>query len=290
MAISPAHKFGQDLGNLLETIVLEKILKPRLEKIANANKFYLDSQIERPVRKGKKISWADQYGNHHDLDFVIEKGGTPEKLGTPVAFVEAAWRRYTKHSKNKAQEIQGAILPIVARHQLSAPFCGVVLAGEFSEPSLVQLRNNNFYVLHILYKNVIEAFLSIGFDISFNEKTSDDKYVLAIKRFLELSDDEKDVISNALIKLSCLEIKEFMDALQNSLERNIIKILLIPLFGTEVRYASIDSALNGMKNIDSLQGYGKLQKIEIVVDYSNGDSIRASFTTAKTASLFLRGL
>ena len=36
MAKSPAHKFGQDLGKLLEDVVLYKILKPRLEAFAQA--------------------------------------------------------------------------------------------------------------------------------------------------------------------------------------------------------------------------------------------------------------
>jgi hypothetical protein len=34
MARSPSHKFGQDLGNLLEQIVLDDILKPRLLEFA----------------------------------------------------------------------------------------------------------------------------------------------------------------------------------------------------------------------------------------------------------------
>ncbi|PYU96302.1 MAG: hypothetical protein DMG25_02190, partial [Acidobacteria bacterium] len=64
----------------------------------------------------------------HDLDYVLERGGTEDTLGVPIAFIESAWRRYTKHSKNKAQEIEAAVMPIAltfARHQ---PFCGAVVA------------------------------------------------------------------------------------------------------------------------------------------------------------------
>lgn len=127
MAQSPSHKFGQQLGKLLEDIVLYDILKPRLEQFAQVKNYYLDWQRSRPARKGKRVTWEDKYGNKHDLDFVIEADGTDSKLGRPVAFIESAWRRYTKHSKNKAQEIQGAILPIIELHHLSAPFYGVVL-------------------------------------------------------------------------------------------------------------------------------------------------------------------
>ena len=41
MAGSPSHKFGQDLGNLLEYVVLYLILKPRLEEFTAKNKYFL---------------------------------------------------------------------------------------------------------------------------------------------------------------------------------------------------------------------------------------------------------
>src|SRR3990172_6168045 len=108
MAESPAHKFGQVIGELLETVVL-----PQLDAFCKNQGLYLDHQKKgRPARTGKKVTWEDQYGNVHDLDFVIERDGTDEKNGRPLAFIETAWRRYIKHSRNKAQEIQGAILPL----------------------------------------------------------------------------------------------------------------------------------------------------------------------------------
>lgn len=51
-------------------------------------------------------------GNAHDLDFVLERGGSDDKIGMPAAFIETAWRRYTKHYRNNAQEIQGALEPL----------------------------------------------------------------------------------------------------------------------------------------------------------------------------------
>lgn len=100
MAELPSHTFGQYLGNLLEIVFL-----PELDEFCATHGLYLDKHGVRPVRKGKKATWIDGYGNSHDLDFVIEKNGTPHAMGRPLAFIEAAWRRYTKHSRNKAQEI-----------------------------------------------------------------------------------------------------------------------------------------------------------------------------------------
>ena len=104
MAQSPSHRFGQIIGEVLEAAVL-----PLMRQFANSHELYLDQRGVRPCRSTRKCSWVDLNGNTHDLDFVLERGGTPDKVGTPVAFIETAWRRYTKHSRNKVQEIQGPL-------------------------------------------------------------------------------------------------------------------------------------------------------------------------------------
>lgn len=147
MAQSPAHKFGQIIGDTLELA-----LEPLLISVARKHNLYLDRKGIRIARgKKKKVSWKDKYGNVHDLDYVFERDGTPKNIGTPLAFIEIAWRRYTKHSRNKAQEIQGAIMPLKETHCRSCPFIGVVLAGEFTKGSLDQLRSLNFAVLYFPY-------------------------------------------------------------------------------------------------------------------------------------------
>ena len=109
----------------------------------------------------------------HDLDYVLERGGTNHALGVPVAFIETAWRRYTKHSRNKAQEIQGAILPLVEKYRNSSPFIGVVLAGVFTKGALNQLQTSGFVVLYFSYETVVKAFRRFGVDAGFNEQTSE---------------------------------------------------------------------------------------------------------------------
>lgn len=147
MAASPAHRYGQIIGDILELTV-----EPFLQDFAQKYSLFLDRKGPRPTRKGVKLSWKDRNGNSHDLDFVLEKNGSPTRQGTPAAFVETAWRRYTKHSKNKVQEIQGAILPLVETYRNFGPFFGTILAGEFTEASLTQLRSLGFAVLHFPYK------------------------------------------------------------------------------------------------------------------------------------------
>lgn len=151
MADSPAHQFGQIIG-----LVLEKAVFPGLKALAEKHGLYLDLKGNRAARERKqKVSWLDLHGNSHDLDFVLERFGADHVHGAPVAFVECAWRRYTKHSKNKAQEIQGAISPLSYKYECHAPFVGVILAGDYTRPSLEQLRSLQYQVVHITYESVL---------------------------------------------------------------------------------------------------------------------------------------
>ncbi|MDZ8066597.1 MAG: hypothetical protein RMY64_13415 [Nostoc sp. DedQUE08] len=290
MAQSPSHKFGQQLGKLLEDIVLYDILKPRLEQFAQVKNYYLDWQRSRPARSGKKVTWEDKYGNKHDLDFVIEVDGTDKKLGRPVAFIESAWRRYTKHSKNKAQEIQGAILPIIELHHLSAPFYGVVLAGDFTKPALEQLKNNGFAVIYIPYKGVVSAFKVIDFDVAFDEDTPDESYTTAFRQLDSLTSSDKEKLRQALIRVCQEEVDRFMETLRNCLERYISNIVLIPLFGKRYEFDSIDDAISGLDTLKIDSPVGEFEKFEVIVDYNNSDTIRATFQNKNLLTDFLRKL
>lgn len=90
MAESPSHRFGQIVGEVLEIAV-----EPFLDAFAREYGLFLDKSGPRKARTGRKVSWRDKSGNVHDLDFVLERGGTDVVLGHPVAFIETAWRRYT---------------------------------------------------------------------------------------------------------------------------------------------------------------------------------------------------
>ena len=153
---------GKSLG-----IAFEMFVRSMLADVAREHGLYLDFKRPRKARGGQgKVTWQDGYGNKHDLDYVLERGGTEEDRGVPAAFIESAWRRYTKHSKNKAQEIEAAVMPVAltfARHQ---PFFGAVLAGEFTHNALQQLQSKGFAVLHVPYDSILMAFRQLGVDAS----------------------------------------------------------------------------------------------------------------------------
>ena len=173
MAVSLSHKFGQIIGD-----VLEGAMVPILYEVATKNNLFLDKKGKRNGRSGLKVTWKDKFGNDHDLDFVYEVGGSTDKKGYPVAFIESAWRRYTKHSRNKAQEIQGAIVPLQTTYENCCRFIGVILGGVFTDGALTQLRSLNFKVLYFPYEKIVKAFKSVGIDASFDEETPESEFCL----------------------------------------------------------------------------------------------------------------
>lgn len=137
MAKSPSHKLGQIAGYAMEEAFYEMLVP-----LAKEFGLYADRQEERkPARKGKFVQWADLNGNKHNLDFVLERGGSKSKIGVPAAFIESAWRRYTKHSVNKAGEISNALVPLRRTYVIHRPFLGAVVAGDWTSGGISQMES-----------------------------------------------------------------------------------------------------------------------------------------------------
>lgn len=276
MAESPAHRFGQLIGELLESVV-----RPQLEDFCGNQGLYLDHQKrERPARSGKKVSWTDQYGNAHDLDFVIEREGTDHQIGRPVAFIESAWRRYTKHSRNKAQEIQGAILPLAEKYRWNNPFLGTVLAGVFTEGSLDQLRSLGFQVLYFPYESLVAAFQSEGIDIAFDEGTPDHVFRKTTNRIENAPPEQMSRIRAHLVAANQAAIDSFFVALRRRLGRHVTRVVVIPLYGRVNGFTTIEAALRFLDGHMIYESSGEFRKYEIRVEFSNGDKVEA-FIEAK---------
>ncbi len=283
MAESPAHRFGQLIGELLESVV-----RPQLEDFCRDQGLYLDHQKrDRSARSGKKVAWTDQYGNTHDLDFVIEREGTDQQVGRPVAFIESAWRRYTKHSRNKVQEIQGAILPLAEKYRWNNPFLGTVLAGVFTEGSLDQLRSLGFHVLYFPYDSIVVAFQSEGIDIAFDEHTPDRIFRQTTERIESGPPEAMVRIRKHLVEANQLAIDSFFAALRQRLGRHITRVVVIPLYGRVNEFVTIEAALRFLDQHMIYEGSGDFRKYEIRVDFSNGDRVEASMEAKDKVKDFL---
>jgi hypothetical protein len=282
MAKSNAHAWGQKIGEVLEDAILSLLMD-----FAQRHHLYLDKRGERPARPGKKATWKDVNGNQHDLDYVLERGGTADRIGSPVAFIEIAWRRYTKHSKNKAQEIQGAIMPLVEAHK-NAPFLGAILAGEFTANALTQLRTLGFSVLYFPYKGIVDAMAQIGIDAAFEENTSEKALRQKLNAWSNLDVTEKAKAGEAILKLHKKQVAEFFAKLELSVSRKIETVFVVPLYGVGNELRSVSSAIKFIEEYEEVSTKLPIHTYLVQIRYNTGEQIEAKLSSKEAALGFLR--
>jgi hypothetical protein len=294
MAESFAHKWGQVIGNLFQAS-----LREMLQQVADQHGLYLDYQRERVARPGKKVTWQDRHGNSHDLDYVFERGGTEAVRGLPAAFIETAWRRYTKHSRNKAQEIQGAILALAETYSHLRPFLGIVLAGVFTKGSLDQLRSCGFTVAYLPYDAIVWAFATVGIDASFSEDTEEEEFRQKINQFEALTKKKVAKIKQSLLNPPKAKdragapdeppMAQFVAALNASFSRGVQGITVVVLHGQPQQLATAAEAVAYLQTYQDNQGCAApASKFEIHVRYNTGDIIDAIFQQKDDAITFLQ--
>jgi len=286
MAQAPGHRFGQIIGDMLEFAIRRPLMD-----VAEKRGLYLDWKHARSARNGRKlVKWDDSKGNSHDLDYVLEQGGSEENYGRPKAFIEIAYRRYTKHSRNKAQEIQGAISPLAEKYSDDHPFLGVVLAGVFTEASLTQLRSHHFGVLYFPFEAVVDAFRAVGIDAYFDEETPDTKIIKKIKSYLALSERRRIKIGETLMSSHKDEVAAFIAKLEECLSRAVAQVFILPLHGEPFEIDSLEQAIDFIKGYKQEGEVSSFIRYELNVRYNNGNEIRGSFGGKIEAISFLRKL
>jgi hypothetical protein len=293
MAESLAHRWGQIIGDVFEVFV-----RNILAEVAKQNGLYLDFKRPRKARGGQgKVTWQDGYGNKHDLDYVLERGGTDDALGVPVAFIESAWRRYTKHSKNKAQEIEAAVMPVALTFSRHQPFCGAVLAGEFTRNALHQLESKGFAVLHVPYESILRAFKELGIDASSEDGiggTTEREFRAKIAKWEALRQPE--FTHRLLARLYALhegEIADFKQRIQASITRRVASVRLTVLRGHAVECTDVASAIAYLIEEEKIyrlrEGDEQRESFEVQIRFNTGAKIDATFPKRAEAIAFLRG-
>lgn len=283
MAESFSHKWGQMLGNLIQEFIRET-----LQEVADQHGLYLDYQRKRACRSSKKVSWEDRYGNSHDLDYVLERGGTEATRGLPAAFIETAWRRYTKHSRNKAQEIEGALIPLAETYNHLNPFLGAILAGVFTQGAIDQLKSKGFKILALEYDSIVTAFASAGINSSFDEKTPEVEFQTKIAQWNNLSTQDIANIKEQLLSLEKVKIDNFIATLEQSFSRRVQGVTVIVLHGLAQQNITIENAVEYIQNYPNTQPTpAPAFKYEIDIRYNNGDIIHAIFQQKAEAIKFL---
>ena len=246
MATSQSHTLGEFIGAFFEDL-----MKNPIREFADKSGLYFDTVGYRKARGGCKLTWTDVHGSKHDLDFVLEKNGSEDAIGEPVAFIELAWRRYVRHSKNKAQEISGAVDPICEKYKFNKPFKGAILSGLFTKNSLDQLKKDNFNILYIPYEKLVDAFRTQGLDIDYDEDTKENDLR---KKYAAVSKNENkpllETVRKRILKTCETEIKQFISELSASYNRKIKNIYAVKrknTHGTHTRGKDFESAHRGRR-------------------------------------------
>jgi len=282
MALSPGHKLGQIIGDMLEAAI-----EPMLQDFAAAHGLYLDKKGPRASRSGTKVRLIDEYANSHDLDYVLEVGATATQMGRPIAFIEVAWRNYTKHSRAKAQEIQGAVLPLADKYRRDAPFKGAIIAGVFTLGARTQLESLGFTFLYFPLATLIAAFQTVGINIVFDASTPDRELQQKVDSWIALSPTDRQTVAQMIIRLNQSAVAEFMAALERTLTRYVVQVIILPLHGELTTLPSIPDAIAFIDRYDQSQTAGLFARYEIQIKYSNDDRVEGQFAQKTDAISFL---
>ena len=263
----------------------EDVMKSPITELCKKYNVYFDTIGLRPARSTKKITWHDINGSKHDLDYVIERNGTPDKIGDPIAFIELAWRRYTKHSKNKAQEIAGAIIPITEKYKEYAPFKGAILSGVFTDASLKQLESQGFHILYIPFDKVVASFKKFDLNIFFDEETKESELKKIVKNWRNSTKIED--IRADFISANKSEIDRFVNALEASIRRQVDYIFVLPLHGKEMRFTEISQAISFLSTYSYIPNDAVIDRYIVGITFNDGSQINCTFKDKQMAVSFL---
>ena len=179
-------------------------------------------------------------------------------------------------------------MPLAETYQDSHPFLGVVLAGEFTEPSLEQFKSNRFNLIYCSYETMLQAFASEGLDVASEEDTSDGALQDKVVAFERLNQSQREQISAQIREVHSEQFRNFFNSLRNSLRRRVEYILVLPLYGSQHRFDTIDDAVQYISSHESAKPPLEFVKYELNVRYSNGDEIRGIFHDKEQGIEFLR--
>jgi len=181
-----------------------------------------------------------------------------------------------------------------ARHQ---PFCGAVLAGEFTRNALHQLESKGFGVLHIPYESMLAAFRRLGIDASSEDGiggTTEEQFREKITKWESLAQPR--AVKRLLRELHALhrrEIADFKQRLEAALTRRVASVRLTILRGHWVECSDIERAIAYLieegKSYRLREEGEQREAFEIQVRFNTGAKIEATFPERSEAIVFLRG-
>lgn len=185
---SSGHKLGQLVGDWFE----EYFVFPLLQTVGEKLNLFVDSRFVNRTARSGKILWSDIDGNEVDYDAVLELGGSAEKRGVPVAFIECFWRRGSRHSKDKARDDSGKLLPMKDSYP-TARFLGIVSAGDFTNPARELVRTRGIDLFYIPKAKIVQAFSDCGLVVDYPDKLAEEQKSELVRNFESIFTLEKKI-------------------------------------------------------------------------------------------------
>ncbi|HAI68765.1 MAG TPA: hypothetical protein DCM38_04920 [Gammaproteobacteria bacterium] len=211
---SSGHKLGQLIGDWFE----EYFVLPLLNNVANKLQVFIDSRFIKRVVRGRKIEWLDSDGNTVDYDYVLELHGTENEIGIPVAFVECFWRRGARHSKDKARDDSGKLIPMRETYP-TARFLGIVAAGDFTKPARDLIRSREIDLFYVPKDKIIKAFSENGLIMDYPDNSTENEKWRIVSIFEKtFTSEKKEQVQHSLItQLGTPTINSYVDRVRAAL-------------------------------------------------------------------------
>lgn len=243
---SAGHKLGQLIGDWFE----EYFVFPLLKDLSESLGLYLDSRFIQRDARGEKIQWKDVDGNYVDYDFVLEIDGTNSQIGIPVAFIESFWRRGSRHSKDKARDDSGKLLPMLDTYP-SARFLGIIAAGDFTNPARELVKSRGIELFYVPKEKLVKAFANNKLIIDYPDKSPESEKALIVNKFerqftkmkkIKVCNDLKRLIGAVTINSFTQRVKAKLSALPQEI-RFILRQDSHPII-----FESVSDATNFLKS------------------------------------------
>ena len=160
-------------------------------------------------------------------------------------------------------------------------------ASRYTQGARTQLESLGFHVLYCEYVSVIEAFKTVGIDVSFDETTDDASFGLKQAAWDSLTTQQRGEAWSELIRLNKSDVDSFMGSLEQAVNRLIDMIRVIPLHGNSTDLRTVKEAIEFVSGYNEGNHSGPLVRYEVQIRYSNGDAVNAQFQAKASVIEFL---
>ncbi|MGK7947002.1 MAG: hypothetical protein AB4058_21290 [Microcystaceae cyanobacterium] len=273
---SSGHKLGQLVGDWFE----EYFVFPLLQKVGQELELFVDSRfVKRTVRTGK-IIWYDIDGNAVDYDAVLELRGSATKRGVPVAFIECFWRRGSRHSKDKARDDSGKLLPMKETYP-TARFLGIISGGDFTKPARELVKTRGIDLFYIPKTKIVQAFQDCGLIIDYPDKMPEGEKAKLVENFeLLFSDLKKIEVRDKLHELvGTTVINGYVDRVRATLSSLPQEIRFILRNNSQpICFKSVSTASNFLEN-PTFKMDSPIKTYVYEVSYSDGSEFIKEVST-----------